>query len=376
MAWGGRRHSRKPFVDVGALTVELQEHVELLKDLKGYESTSRTASPDAQALVCILPVIRGLIKLSPSGEVHGKSLRSALSQLLVEKPEINNSKFNGKVWVNLRAERLTTILTHIREIARDEASLNRTAMVLTKTDFLQLKEVVAKVQLCDVVKQPSALVEVTTAVVPKDDDGDTKRVLKVQMSNCSNMSVDSDGFPKMLTSPCKEDPSSKEDVTPRSFLRKMGTRVESKQEPSSSSWVQSDVKPDLKAALGYEQNPAANAPKSAKAKAPSKAAALPKVASGSKSKAQPASLPKDADGGKVRKPWLKLKTTIGKNPPKAYICGSHDEAGKVHLIVEVTEKRSSQFLRIIDHILDALKTEHLSKNEALELRHELCLKHP
>ena len=102
---------------------------------------------------------------------------------------------------------------------------------------------------------------------------------------------------------------------------------------------------------------------------------MPKAVSGSLSKGKPASLPKDVVGA-VRKPWLKLKTTIGKNPPKAYICGSHDEAGKVHLIVEVTEKRSSQFLRIIDHILDALKTEHLSKNEALELRHELCLKHP
>ena len=376
MAWGGKRHSKKPYVDVGVLTKELSDHVDLVKDLGGYEVASRTQSPDAMALLSIKPVIESLLKLSPTAEMHGKSMRNALTQLLVDKPDINTSKFNGRVWVNLRAERLTTVLSHVRELARDEASLNRTAMVLTKTDFLQLKQLIGKVQLCDAGKQSSAIVEVVSKDAHQDDDVQHKRALKSQVSNCSNMSVDSDGFPKMLMSPCKEDPIPDEVVSPPSFLRRMGTRAAPKQEVSSSSWEKTDAMPSLQAALGYDRKPTDKAKMQKKSKASPKANALPKAVSGSLSKGKHASLPKDAAGGTVRKPWLKLKKTIGKNPPKSYICGSHDHSGKVHLIVEVSEKRSSQYLLIIDHIMDKLKSDHLTKEEAIELRYTLCEEHP
>ena len=91
MAWGGKRHSKKPFVDVGVLTKELSDHVDLVKDLGGYEVASRTQSPDAQALISITPVIESLIKFSPTAEMNGKSMRNALTQLLVDKPDINAS---------------------------------------------------------------------------------------------------------------------------------------------------------------------------------------------------------------------------------------------------------------------------------------------
>jgi hypothetical protein len=369
MSWGGKRHTKKPFVDVGILAKELMEHAELVQDLKGYESTSRTSSPDAQALLTIQPLVASLIKLAPTAEIHGKSMRNALSQLIVSQPDINNSKWNGKVWVNMRCERLTTLLTHIRELARDESQLKRTAMVLPKTDYVQLKQMIDNVNLNDgsKVKGPPML-PLTDAETHAD--AEPSRVLKQQLSTASDLSVDADGFPKMLQSPCKKEPLSDDPFTGPSFLRKMGSRAALADDPSSSivGWKQTDANPSLKDALGYNPKVSAGATKTGRPKTSSKAAALPKaVAKTSLQKAAP--LPKDAG---VRKPWLKLTKTVGRNPPRAYICGSHDQASKVHLIVEVTEKRSTHYLKIVDHIMDSLKADSLTKNEALELRHDLC----
>ena len=370
MSWGGKRHSKKPFVDVGILTRELAMHADILKDLKGYESASRASAPDAHGLLSILPLIGSLIKLSPTGEIHGKSMRNALTQLLVEKPEINNSQFNGKVWVSLRSERLTTILTHIRELAREEVALNRTAMVLTKTDFLQLKSLVEKVQLAH--PQVVAVQQKEPQTPPIEDAKEPIRVLKQQDSNCSNLSVDSDGFPKMLSSPCKKD-STNEHSMPPSFLRRNGSRVTIQREPaSSSSWNNATSSNSLKEALGYSE--AEGKPKT-KLNSASLAKGVASTVNKASLSTKPPSLTKDQAGNSVRKPWLKLSKTVGKNPPRAYILGSHDQASKGRLIVEVTEQRSAQYLQIVDHIMASLKAEHLTKNEALELRTELCSKH-
>jgi hypothetical protein len=65
-----------------------------------------------------------------------------------------------------------------------------------------------------------------------------------------------------------------------------------------------------------------------------------------------------------------------KKPARAYICGSHDQKDKVKLIVEVTEKRSSKYMQIMEHIFKSLKNQHITKNEALEMRTDLCLQFP
>ena len=60
---------------------------------------------------------------------------------------------------------------------------------------------------------------------------------------------------------------------------------------------------------------------------------------------------------------------------RAYLTGSTVSLGKLRLIVEVSEKRCPQFEKVIDKIKDALEREHLTKQEALDLRAPLCAKH-
>jgi len=311
----------------------------------------------------------GLVNLEPSGEIHGSSLRNALSTLLTVKPEVNTSQYTGKVWANLRCERITTILNHLRTLRIDKNQMKAAVLLLTAQQYNNLKSVVSKVKLLD--EPPANAVAEVPVPLPIGDanddvaDGDNgehplTRKLKAEPSACS---VDSDGYPKMLNSPKKTDPAVA--AVPRSFLRKRPGSLALEPTPSMS-WDKEVSNVDLKGALGYEvlKRPAAK-----KSKAEPATDALPKAVSLVKDQ------PRDHDDVS-RKPWLQLKTTVAKKPARAYICGSHDQKDKVKLIVEITEKRSSKYMQIMEHILDALKNQHITKNEALEMRTKLCLQFP
>ena len=372
MPWGGCRHKSKPHVDPGLLFREFDKHVHMLKDLANYETASRTTSPDPVGLCKILPLLVGLVNLEPSGEIHGQSLRNALSTLLTHKPEVNDYQSTGRVWANLRCERITTILNHLRTLKRDDSQMKAAVLLLTTQQFNGLKSLVSQIKLLDeppanevaATPAPPALEDVIGDGNAKDDDNPQHplaRTLKAQPSACS---VDSNGYPTMLNSPKKSDPAVAAPV-PRSYLRKLHGSHVSEPMPSMS-WEQEESNVDLKGSLGYEvlKRPAVK-----KSKPEPATDALPKDTSLLKEKSR--------DQEDVsRKPWLQLKTTVAKKPARAYICGSHDQKGKVKLIVEITEKRSSKYMQIMEHILDALKNQHITKNEALEMRADLCLKFP
>jgi len=116
---GGPRHFAKPYVDSGFVFSVLKNYQELLADLKNYECNSKNNSPDAKGLVHTLPLWKGLLKLESSGEIHQQPLRTALIKLLSETPGLNTSGHSGQVWANLRMERITTILYHVRKVGRD-----------------------------------------------------------------------------------------------------------------------------------------------------------------------------------------------------------------------------------------------------------------
>ena len=69
-----------------------------------------------------------------------------------------------------------------------------------------------------------------------------------------------------------------------------------------------------------------------------------------------------------RKVWTKLQ----KEPWRAYICGTTADDGKppLHLIVETRHKNHVQYLEILQHIKDRLEQDHLTKDEAVQLRKE------
>ena len=88
----------------------------------------------------MLPLIKGLVSLQPTCELHSSSLRTAIFQLLLENPRVNQTKINGTAFINLRIERVTALLYHFRRLKSAE-DLRRCASHLTSPELLELQEV-------------------------------------------------------------------------------------------------------------------------------------------------------------------------------------------------------------------------------------------
>jgi hypothetical protein len=174
----------------------------------------------------------------------------------------------------------------------------------------------------------------------EDSKTQDKRTLK---KNISAVSVDSDGFPAFLKhdkmeddAPCERDPKH----------RKLGQKV------SAEQWSKSQEQRQLKMSLGFESESVSKRPATAKdAKT---------------------TLTSSSDACV----WVKLSKTVAKSPARSYILGSLEKGQKPKLIVEVSAKRSTRFVWIIDQIMKELQSKHLSKDGALKLRDDLCAKHP
>ena len=366
MGKGGKLHYSKPVIDGGLLFKAFLNGAEFLKNLGEYETLSRNSGPSYEGLVKNSPLLEELLVLEPSAELHPAPVKAALLRLLSSDGSVNGTMFNGQVWINLRQERLCTLLRHVRKAARETNTLQLAALKLNGQDLDTLKKVLGLVNVSlekgsteiaslaaptapDVLAAPTAPEAVASMgqqTVAYSNGGskthNNKRTLKKVVSE---VSVDSDGFPAFLKQgemeddgPCERDPKH----------RNLGQKV------SAEQWSKSQEQRQLKMSLGFEAVSVLKRPASAEAKAV---------------KTTPAS----SSNACV---WAKLSKTIAKSPARSYILGSLEEGQKSKLIVEVSVKRSTRYVWIIDQIMQELRSKHLSKEDALKLRDDLCAKHP
>ena len=401
----------KPYIDSGLLFRALNEHKGLVKDLGSYERISSVHAVDAAGLANVAALSKALLAVAPSAEIHSKPLRLALVQLYAVHPEVNGSKFNGETWATLRVERLTVVMNHLRQLARSEDALQKAASQLTPSQYLQLKEVVAHIELREVPPnewQTSAASQKAGAAVQKADAGlakaekedDSKTTVyedypspakrKLQPT-LSEVSLDSQGFPRMLLTP--EDAKACE--SPMQHEESSSARRKIQCGSSGSTWFTAS-REDLRKSMGYTDQSGveeataltkaeAALPKAAPKKgriASSKAKASAKAKEKNKVKAQAKQRVAKRPAGQVTPSsevlkWARLRFVQAKNPPRCYITGTTDvRATKLPLIVEVSATWSSRYVDIGKRILKALNEENITKEEALQMRQSLCERFP
>ena len=75
-----------------------------------------------------------------------------------------------------------------------------------------------------------------------------------------------------------------------------------------------------------------------------------------------------------RKQWLVIRKTVSrKGNQRAYLMGTTEENGKLHLIVEVSKARCPHgYEAMIDELKKSLEKDSLTKAEALQMREKLC----
>ena len=358
---GGARHFQKPCIDSGLLYKVLAENVLVLKNLGSYEHVSKANCPCPKGLVHTIGLWKSVLKLEPSAEVHPQPLRTALISLLAERPELNCTSSSGQVWANLRMERISCILFHVRKLGREGATA--AAAKLCRDDFSLLQQGLRLLEIPDALEK--APKPVALPLEKGREAEDSRRKLKKENSD---VSMDSNGFPKMFAN------------SPAGTPNKTGTSSAAvciaRRRPGQMVSLEKD---GLQAALGYGKKPLKR-PASALEKAVKRpASALEKV-----EKAKPnkeAGKKKEKNHAKTslekekRKPWLKIKKTVAWKKPRSYLTGTTEKGGKLKLIVEVSGARCPDwYSQMIDEIWTSLEKEALTKSEARDLREELCKK--
>ena len=128
---GGARNFVKSFIDPGLLFQALSKHEDMLPEFGLYDTISRNQSIDPKGLVQVLPLVKDLIKVSPSAEIHTDPLRAALLRVVCHNPSVNTSKWNGTVWANIRCERIGVLLLHMRRLKSSD-EVRKAAAKLTQ----------------------------------------------------------------------------------------------------------------------------------------------------------------------------------------------------------------------------------------------------
>lgn len=350
MVKGGARHTSKPSIDAGLLLKALKENIGNVLEMGHYETASRTGGCIPKGLVENAGLLEALVKLAPTAEIHTQPLKSALLKLLTDEPTLNKSKFNGSVWISLRMERVTTVLYHLRRLANDGEAHKFCATRLTGSEFQVLKRLVEMVEVKDSVVVARATKntnedhqEWEMQAVAYEEDGSPakKRTLKKEISD---VSVDSQGFPRMIESPAE---------VPKVWTppKRLGAKL------SEKDWQQSQDQKSLRCSLGLSTDASLSTSSSSNKRPLEKGTPM-------------------SSSAPLLTPWLKLSKTNASKPERSYILGSKIKGEKMKLVIEVPKTWSSQYSFVVDKIMQKLRDEHLSKEQARELRNELCKKYP
>ena len=294
--------------------------------------------------------------------------------MLTSMPEVNKTKWNGSTWSNLKQDRLATIFSHIKKLARDQDQMRLCASKLNASSFLQLQELVKMVKLPEEEgHQPLKKGEETPLQkgesLKKDEDA---------------VSLDSSGIPKMFLTPEKQEekhPKASSASHAKSFMMR---REGSLQKEKGTHALQK--------ALGYGSKPCKR-PASLETKVEGTLA---------KGKSQPQGVTKSLGKGKkalekgkkalekgkktLEKghqgmkdgPWYNVRKTNAKKPKRTYLTGCLQEGQGTRriLIVEVPATWSSQHEYLCGEIMKSLQKDKIGKEEALQMRQVLVNNFP
>ena len=178
MSKGGARHFTKPAIDPGIILRIFKDHSALIANLGIYETVSKSGAVSPKGLLDCKALLQDITEVAPTCELAPQVLRTSLMNLLAHDVSLNSTKWNGATWCNIKAERVTVLLAHLRKVARDKEQQRLCTAKLTSHQYQQLETLFSE-------------------VVIKDEDPLEKG--KCLKRKASDASMDSDGFPQNTT---------------------------------------------------------------------------------------------------------------------------------------------------------------------------------
>jgi hypothetical protein len=179
-ARGGSRRQPVPLVEVGALQQAFEELVrkmgEKVFDFGVYRSLARAQAANAHGLAANEQAIGTLSCLAPDGYLQFAQLKHALQGFAC----YNDTPFKADIWAGCVAERLLTLLCHWRRVSREPERLKQCLSKASKEDQAAVKRLVKLYQ------------------EPSSSEAPSKKTLQRERTDSSSVTLDSQGFPRML----------------------------------------------------------------------------------------------------------------------------------------------------------------------------------
>eukprot|EP00959_Pyramimonas_sp_CCMP1952_P230415 4817176-Pyramimonas_sp.AAC.1 len=109
-----------PYCSQDALNRALIKRGDVAVNLGQYGHISKSCAVNGKAMWHIAPFLADLVSIQACCEFNHSQMKAAFLNLVKEKPTVSTGKYLAKVWAGLRSERLTTVLSHVRRVVRDD----------------------------------------------------------------------------------------------------------------------------------------------------------------------------------------------------------------------------------------------------------------
>ena len=202
-------------------------------DLGAYRNVGRARAVLGAALLALHPLLSLILKFCPGCELIMSFLVPIFAKVVADHPELNGEGMADKQWATFMAERIITVLAHLRRVAQNEQKFKEATKGMSSLNLGKFSALVA------MVRRPRLFDGPTPA-------GPAERSLE---RHASNVTEDSDGFPAMLQSPKKakkdadhlsSSPSKSRRVEPAAmdaaFLQRTLQELQAASPPQFRSW--------------------------------------------------------------------------------------------------------------------------------------------
>lgn len=311
-----------------------------------YETVSKSGAVSPKGLLDCKALLQDITEVAPTCELAPQVLRTSLMNLLAHDVSLNSTKWNGATWCNIKAERVTVLLAHLRKVARDKEQQRLCTAKLTSHQYQQLETLFSE-------------------VVIKDEDPLEKG--KCLKRKASDASMDSDGFPKILQSPevkkssCKKGskgPPGNEKTTPHRLWKRAGSSCTKTSKPLGKRQQEeagsTATEHSLQDKMGYGNKP--------KKKPASKTKAGPKATTTKGKKPLKKGKPNTQADDKNK--FCQLRVTNATKPERSYLTGCHLGTTQRRLVVEVTAKWTKNYKKVIAEIKETNGSQRLDQTRS------------
>jgi len=144
-------------------------------------------------------LLRALLTAAPAAEVHYRDVKQVVRTLCLQYSGLNSTQQDNETWAGGVAERLMTLLTHLRRLKTSSVRWRQAALNMTKDDQDTLQELLDCVAHRPGSAATSAPSSSAAAPPPAPQLAGGSRQLARNDSAASAVSLDSQGFPAVLS---------------------------------------------------------------------------------------------------------------------------------------------------------------------------------